>query len=172
MERRDGRSGTSTAILATMKGLPAGYNKDLQEDKGALFDAEDTFVGCAAAAATVVETLRMRREPMARAASGLLLATDVADYLVGKGMPFRSAHELVGGIVRNLVETGRDFATLSLDDWRAFSTLFDDDVRAAVTAEASVARKQTRQSTHPDAVAAALVEFRAWVGGVARNSGW
>ncbi len=173
MRGKAGRAiGQSTAILATMKGLPSGYNKDLQEDKVALFDAEDTYVGCAAAAATVVETLRMRREPMARAASGLLLATDVADYLVGKGMPFRSAHELVGGIVRDLVETNRAFATLSLAEWRAFSDLFDEDVTAAVTPEASVARKKTRQSTHPGAVASALVDFRAWVEGVARNGGW
>ncbi len=163
MRGKAGRAiGLSTAILATMKGLPAGYNKDLQEDKVALFDAEDTLVGCVRAATAVVATLRIRPDAMARAASGLLLATDVADYLVGKGMPFRSAHELVGAMVRSLVESGRDFSTLSLAEWRAFSDLFAADVQSAVTPAASVARKQTPQSTHPAAVASALTAFRAW----------
>lgn len=164
MRGKAGRAiGQSTAILSTMKGLPAGYNKDLQEDKVALFDAEDTLAGCLKAAAVVVETTRMRAAAMTRAASGLLLATDVADYLVGKGVAFRTAHEMVGAMVRSLVETGRDFATLTLDEWRAFSDLFEADVAAAVTPAASVAKKQTPQSTAPGAVAASLAAFRQWL---------
>jgi len=164
MRGKAGRAiGQSTAILSTMKGLPAGYNKDLQEDKVALFDAEDTLAGCLRAAAVVVETTRLRQAAMTRAASGLLLATDVADYLVGKGVPFRTAHEMVGAMVRSLVETGRDFATLTLDEWRAFSDLFEADVARAVTPGASVAKKQTPQSTAPAAVEVALAAFRDWL---------
>ena len=100
------------------------------------------------------------------AASGLLLATDVADYLVGKGMPFRDAHEVVGALVRRLLEERRSFDGLSLDEWRAHSPLFAEDVRSAITSAASVARKRTPQSTNPDAVAAALAELRTWIVGL------
>ena len=100
---------------------------------------------------------------MTRAASGLLLATDVADYLVGKGVPFRDAHEIVGGLVRQLVAERRTFEDLSSADWRRHSPLFGDDVRDAVSAAASVARKRTPQSTHPDAVKAALARLQEWL---------
>ena len=86
-----------------MKGLPIGYSKDLQEDKEALFDAEDTLLGSVGATGAVLGGLTLRREAAEAAASGLLLATDVADYLVGKGLPFRDAHETVGALVRRLV---------------------------------------------------------------------
>ena len=167
MELVRGKAGRAighlTAWLATMKSLPSGYNKDMQEDKEAVFDAEDTLAGSLAATATVVETLTLQAARAERAASGLLLATDVADYLVGRGLPFRSAHELVGSMVRRLLDEGRDFADLGLDDWRQFSPLFDSDVRDAVTARASVAARRTRQSTSPDAVAASLAEHRDWL---------
>jgi len=97
------------------------------------------------------------------AASGLLVATDVADYLVRKGMPFRDAHETVGGLVRNLVRDGRTFESLTLNEWRAYSPLFEADVRESISAAASVAKKQTPQSTRPESVAAALAELRRWL---------
>ena len=149
--------------LATMKGLPVGYSKDLQEDKEALFDAEDTLLGSLGAATSVVRGLTLQRERAAEAASGLLLATDVADYLVGKGMPFRDAHEVVGSLVRRLVRERRAFESLTLDEWRAHSTHFGEDVKASVSAEASVARKRTPQSTNADAVAGALHALRGWL---------
>ncbi len=155
--------GLLTGWLATMKGLPSGYNKDLQEDKAAVFEAEDTLAGCVAAATTVVATLTLDRERAARAASGLLLATDVADYLVARGLPFRRAHEVVGALVRRLVAERRDFDDLSMDEWRAVSPLVDEDVRQRVTARASVASRRTPQSTHPDAVAKSLEALRAWL---------
>ena len=155
--------GRLTGWLATMKGLPIGYSKDLQEDKEALFEAEDTLRASLAATASVVSGISINREVTARAASGLLLATDVADYLVAKGLPFRDAHEVVGALVRRLVREGRSFDELTLDDWRAHSPLFDADVRQAVTAAASVGKKRTPQSTHPDAVAKSLAELQAWV---------
>jgi argininosuccinate lyase len=149
--------------LATMKGLPIGYSKDLQEDKEAVFEAEDTLAGSLDATASVLAGLTLNEQTAAAAASGLLLATDVADYLVGKGMPFRDAHEVVGAAVRRLLREGRSFESLSHDEWRTHSALFDADVTQAITAAASVARKRTPQSTHPDAVAAALGDVRQWV---------
>jgi len=158
--------GDLTGWLATMKGLPIGYSKDLQEDKEALFDAEDTLLGSLNAVRAVVRGLSLNREAAERAASGLLLATDVADYLVAKGMPFRDAHETVGAVVRRLVREGRSFESLSVAEWRQHSPLFDADVASAVSAPASISRKRTPQSTHPSAVVAALTELHAWLGRV------
>ncbi len=155
--------GRLTGWLATMKGLPIGYSKDLQEDKEALFDAEDTLLASLDAAGSVTAGLTINRTVTGAAASGLLLATDVADYLVAKGMPFREAHEVVGALVRRLVGERRSFEVLTLDEWRAHSPLFDADVTASITPEGSVSRKTTPQSTHPDAVAGALKELRGWV---------
>jgi argininosuccinate lyase len=152
--------------LATMKGLPSGYNKDLQEDKEAVFDAEDNLSGALKTLAGVIGGLELHPSVTERAASGLLLATDVADYLVGKGMPFRQAHELVGGMVRQLLSENRDFAALALSDWRRYSELFGDDIKTLITPEASVRARKTPQSTGPDAVKAALSEVFAWLGGI------
>ena len=155
--------GRLTGWLVSMKGLPAGYNKDLQEDKEALFDAEDTWLGCLRAVSSVVNGMSPNVETTTRAASGLLLATDVADYLVAKGMPFRDAHEVVGALVRRLLTEGRSFDDLSIAEWREHSPLFDEDVRLAVTALSSVQKKRTPQSTSPEAVAAALAETGEWL---------
>ncbi|MEP6918475.1 MAG: argininosuccinate lyase [Acidobacteriota bacterium] len=149
--------------LATMKGLPIGYSKDLQEDKEGLFEAEDTLRVSLDATGSVVGGLSINRDTAEAAASGLLLATDVADYLVGRGMPFREAHEVVGALVRRLLVEQRSFDALTLDEWRSHSPLFETDVQMAITPSASVARKRTSQSTHPDAVARALAEVRGWL---------
>ena len=158
--------GRLTGWLATMKGLPIGYSKDLQEDKEALFEAEDTVRACLAATGSVVSGLSINASAAAAAASGLLLATDVADYLVGRGMAFREAHEVVGALVRRLVEERRSFDDLSIEEWRAHSPLFDRDVVAAITPAASVSKKRTPQSTHPDAVKESLRAMRSWLSSV------
>ena len=155
--------GRAAGWLATMKGLPSGYNKDLQEDKEAVFDVEGAVSGSLAAVTTVVASLEIRPAAGEAAAGGLLLATDVADYLVARGLPFRRAHEVVGGIVRELVAGGRDFAALTPAEWRRYHELFEDDVVARITARGSVAARRTPQSTGPAAVQAALEEARAWV---------
>ncbi len=155
--------GRAAGWLATMKGLPSGYNKDLQEDKEAVFDAEDAVGGSLAAVTTVVASLEVRPRAAEAAAGGLLLATDVADYLVARGLPFRRAHEVVGGIVRKLVASGRDFAALTPAEWRGHHELFENDVAARITARGSVAARQTPQSTRPAAVKAALEATRTWV---------
>jgi argininosuccinate lyase len=166
---KTGRSiGHLLALLTTMKGLPSGYNKDLQEDKEAIFDAEDTLTGCLSAVRAVIGGLTLNRAQASAAATGLLLATDVADYLVRRGVPFRRAHEISGGLVRKLLAEGRDFDSLSVAEWRAASEFFDADIAAHVTSSASVAAKRTPQSTAPSAVARALAEAQSWV---ARVSG-
>jgi argininosuccinate lyase len=149
--------------MATMKGLPSGYNKDLQEDKEAVFDVEDTAVAALSTLVGVIDGLEIFPVKTAAAASGMLLATDVADFLVGRGVPFRDAHEVVGGIVRQLVAEGRDFASLTLPEWHRHSKFFDDSVQNVVTPEASVRSRKTPQSTHPKAVAAALAEVNGWL---------
>jgi argininosuccinate lyase len=155
--------GRLTGWLATMKGLPGGYNKDLQEDKEAVFDSEATLLASLGAARAVVARLSLNGERATRAASGLLLATDVADYLTSRGLPFRRAHEVVGTMVRTLLAEGRDFSDLTMEEWRQASDMFGDDAPRAATALASVQAKRTPQSTHPDAVRAALQECRQWL---------
>jgi argininosuccinate lyase len=155
--------GRLTGWLATMKGLPGGYNKDLQEDKEAVFDAEKTYAVSLAATHAVVSRLSVNADRSGHAASGLLLATDVADYLVTRGMPFRRAHEVVGAMVRRLLAEGRDFASMSMSEWREASEMFGEDAPKAATALASVQARRTPQSTSPDAVRAALDDCRRWV---------
>ena len=161
--------GRLTGWLATMKSLPTGYNKDLQEDKEAVFDAEGTLHVSLRATYAVVSRLTVNADRAGRAASGLLLATDVADYLASRGMPFRRAHEVVGALVRRLLAEGRDFSTMTLAEWRDASDLFGGDVLQAATALASVQARRTPQSTHPDAVKSAIDECRSWLKGFRRN---
>ena len=167
LELARGKSGKAVGLLAgwltTMKGLPIGYNKDLQEDKAIAFEAEDMVIGCASTTASVVRTMHLRPSVAKSAASGLLLATEVADFLVGKGLAFRTAHEVTGRIVRDLYSGGRDFSALTIDDWKKYSDLFDDGIFKAVTPDAAVMARKTPQSTNPAAVAAALADVRRWV---------
>jgi len=163
--------GHLAAWLTTLKGLPSGYNKDLQEDKEAVFDAEDTLAGSLAAMTIVVSTLSVRGAVTTRAAGGFMLATDVADFLVARGVPFREAHEVVGTMVRVLGESGRGFEDLAPGEWRAFHPLFDESVAGAVTARQSVEARQTPQSTRPSAVAAALDELTGWLANQSETSG-
>ncbi len=160
--------GHLAGLLATMKGLPSGYNKDLQEDKQGVFDAEDTLSGSLGVVRSVVAGLSLNRDRTEAAASGFLLATDAADYLVGRGVPFRRAHEIVGALVRRLVAEGRSLESLTSAEWGAASEHFGPDVVDRVTPRASVAAKRTPQSTAPAAVEAQLAAIKAWV---ARSAG-
>ena len=150
--------------LTTMKGLPSGYNKDLQEDKEAVFDAEDQVLGSLRATTAVVESIDARPARSEAGAGGMLLATDVADYLVERGVPFRRAHEIVGGMVRDLLAQGRDFGSLGPDEWRGYDARFEADAGARITSRASIGARRTPQSTAPGPVANALAAVRAWIG--------
>ena len=155
--------GHLTGWLTTMKGLPSGYNKDLQEDKEAVFDTETTVWRSTRATTAVVRSLTLDPARPEAAAAGLALATDVADLLVARGVPFREAHEVVGRMVRDLLAQHRDFASLTPDDWRRYHDRLDADAAARITARGSVTARRTPQSTAPEAVAAALLETRRWV---------
>jgi argininosuccinate lyase len=128
-------------VLTVMKGLPLAYNSDMQEDKEALFDVIDTLKACLRVFAPMLATLTVRPDRMrSAAAGGFGTATDMADYLAAKGLPFRQAHEVVGRIVRHCLDQQRSLEDLSLDEMHAFSPLFDSDVYAAIALEASVDR--------------------------------
>ncbi len=125
--------GSLITLLTVMKGLPLAYNKDMQEDKEAVFDAVDTVKMCVPVFAAMLDTLTVKPKNMARAASeGFINATDCADYLVKKGMPFREAYMIVGRLVNACIKNGDTLDTLTLRDYRAISDLFDEDVYTAL----------------------------------------
>jgi len=133
--------GRLTGLLTTLKGLPATYNKDLQEDKEALFDAVDTLALTLPIMASVIQTLTVNRERMYNAMSSHLLATELADYLVAKGMPFRQAHDAVGKVVRLAMEAGQPLWSLPLAAYRSVSPLFERDVHEWLDFERAVERR-------------------------------
>ena len=116
-----------------MKALPLAYNKDMQEDKECVFDAIDTVEMCLPVFAAMVDTLTVKPKNMAKAASGgFINATDCADYLVKKGMPFREAYMIVGRLVNMCIKNGDTLDTLTLQDYRSISSVFDEDVYQAL----------------------------------------
>ena len=128
--------GDLITLLTMMKGLPLAYNKDMQEDKEALFDAIDTVEECLPVFAAMVNTLSVRRHNMERAAAGgFINATDCADYLVKKGMPFRDAYKITGTLVGICVDTGKTLETLPLSAYQELSGLFSEDVYDAISLE-------------------------------------
>jgi argininosuccinate lyase len=134
--------GALFALLTTLKGLPLSYNRDLQEDKEALFDALDTVAACLEVSAALFKGLTVNRAALSRAAeSGYLLATELADYLVIKGVPFREAHEIIGRLVRMCLEAHRGLRDLTLADLRRFSDRFDKDALDVLTVEGAIERK-------------------------------
>jgi argininosuccinate lyase len=149
--------GHHAGLLATVKGLPLAYNKDMQEDKEALFDTLDTLRGCLRVMTTVLGNVRVKRERMrAAAAVGFLNATDLADYLVRKGLEFRIAHELVGRVVSQAMERGLALEEVPLEEYQQFSTLFSADLYEALKLETSLANKPARGGTSPERVREAL----------------
>ena len=146
--------GNMSALYTMMKGLPLAYNKDLQEDKEAIFDSVDTVKLCLAVFTPMVETMRVNVEVMRNAAAkGFINATDCADYLVKKGMPFRSAYQIVGGIVAYAIKEDKTLETLSLAEYRSFSSAFEADVYEAIDLDACVAKRISRGGTAPKEVA-------------------
>ena len=156
--------GNLMALLTAMKGLPLTYNSDMQEDKEPLFDSVDTLEAILAVLPPMLATLSFRPERMRRAAGeNFATATDMADYLVRKGLPFRQAHEVVGCVVRHGLAQGRDLLELSVSELRGFCDLIDDDVKDAISVEASLRARAVTGGTAPDAVRASLALARALV---------
>lgn len=152
-------------LLTLMKGQPLAYNKDNQEDKEPLFDVADTLLVTLQIYADMLRGITVKADNMRQAAlEGFATATDLADYLVKKGMPFRDAHEVVAHAVKAGVETGRDLAEFSLAELQAFSSTISDDVFEVLTLEGSVASRNHTGGTAPEQVRRAIAQARQQIG--------
>jgi argininosuccinate lyase len=159
-------NGNLVALLTLMKGQPLAYNKDNQEDKEPLFDTVDTLTQTLRIYADMMSGITVKPEAMRRAAlQGYATATDLADYLVKKGLPFRDAHEAVALAVRFAEQRGVDLAELKLDELQQFSTLVSDDIYAVLTLEGSLAARNHTGGTAPQQVEAAIARARKLLAG-------
>jgi len=151
--------GSLFSLLTLMKSQPLAYNKDNQEDKEPLFDTVDTLLGSLRSFADMMPNVSTNKESMRAAAmQGFSTATDLADYLVGKDMPFRDAHEVVGSAVAYGVETGKDLSEMNLDELQKFSEIITEDVFEVLTLEGSVAARDHLGGTAPNQVRARVAE--------------
>ena len=154
--------GSLTALLTVMKALPLAYNKDMQEDKEAAFDCSDTVKMCLRVFTPMLRSVTVNRENLRAAASkGFINATDCADYLVKKGLPFRDAYKAVGRAVAYCEMNGKDFESLTLDEYRGFSELFDEDVYSAVNLENCVNNRKAAGGPSPEAVKIQIERLKA-----------
>jgi len=152
------------AFLTTMKALPLAYNRDLQEDKEGLFNTVDTLMASLDICTGLIATLKVNAEGAARAVGrGYILATDLADYLVGKGEAFRSAHEIVGRLISYAVKKGKSLPELSFAEYSSFSPLFGEDVYS-ITVDLSLAARDTIGGTAPKRVAQAVAAAKKILG--------
>ena len=157
--------GELVALLGTLKGLPSGYNKDLQDDKRALFGAVDAMLLVLPGVAGTLAEITWQRERMRAAVSSVMMATDLADYLVDRGVSFREAHKAVGSIVREAEVSGLELHTLPLEVYARTHPTFGSDVRDALSAEASVRRRDVPGGTGPTSVQRQLADAMAALAG-------
>ncbi len=145
--------GALISILTTMKGIPLAYNKDMQEDKELTFDAIDTVKGCLALFRGMISTMKLNKDRMRESAAlGYTNATDAADYLVKKGVPFRDAHGIIGRLVLYCLDNGKAIDDLSIEELKNISEVFDDDVYEAISIETCVLERNTIGAPSPDAM--------------------
>ena len=145
--------GDLMALLTALKGLPLAYNKDMQEDKEAIFDSVDTVKMCLEVFAPMVKTMNVREDNMLRAAqTGFINATDLADYLVKKGLPFRTAYKLVGQIVAECIKSGQVLETLPIEEYKKFSESFDADLYDEISLRTCVEKRISAGGTGPESV--------------------
>jgi argininosuccinate lyase len=153
--------GSLVSLLTIMKGTPLAYNRDMQEDKLPMLDVIETVKSSLAICTGMITTCTFRRERMAaEAEGGFSTATELADYLVRRGVPFREAHAVAGSIVRGCIDRGARLGDLSLEDLRQYSSAFDDDVRRVLIAATSVEAKRSAGSTSPESVSAQIEHWR------------
>ncbi|MBR6185691.1 MAG: argininosuccinate lyase [Clostridia bacterium] len=156
--------GDLTALLTVMKGLPLAYNKDMQEDKENYFDARDTYLKCLHVFTEMLKTASFRVGNMQRSANaGFANATDLADYLVKKGVPFRDAHAVSGRMVAHCLEKGCALDDLTLDEMRSFCPAFEEDVYGTISLAACVAARKLTGGPAPERVLSAVQAGRAWL---------
>ncbi|MDD4164995.1 MAG: argininosuccinate lyase [Eubacteriales bacterium] len=145
--------GNLITLLTMLKGLPLAYNKDMQEDKEAIFDSVDTVKAVLEVFSAMIASIHVNKENMRLAAArGFINATDGADYLVSKGMAFRNAYKVMGEIVALCIERGKTLEELPLEDYKAFSELFDKDIYKAIELEKCVSKRNSRGGTSPQSV--------------------
>ncbi|HEY7897835.1 MAG TPA: argininosuccinate lyase [Gemmatimonadaceae bacterium] len=161
--------GNLTSVIATIKGLPSGYNKDLQDDKRPLFDSVDTMLLVLPAVAGTLGELRFNAQRMRAALSSSMMATDLADYLVSKGTSFREAHGVVGTLVRNSESSGVDLNHMPFTTFAAAHPSFDHDVFDWLSPDASVARRNVTGGTGPEAVDEQIAAARSAIGTAVRR---
>ena len=153
--------GDLMGLLTTLKGLPLAYNKDMQEDKEGVFDAVDTVTMCLAVMTPMLATMRVNKENMKKAAEGGFIgATDLADYLVGRGLPFRSAYKISGGIVAYCIANGKTLETMTLSEYRAHCDLIGEDIYETVDLLTCVRRRTSEGGTSPESVRAQVAAAR------------
>lgn len=146
-------------LLTTMKGLPLAYNKDMQEDKEPIFDSIDTVKLCLPVFCDMIATMTVKKDNMLKGAKGgFTNATDAADYLVKKGMPFREAHSVIGNLVFYCIEHNKSLDDLSIDEYKTFSDIFEDDIYTAVSMETCVNDRKVEGGPAKAAVANAIKE--------------
>jgi argininosuccinate lyase len=151
--------GDLVTLLTLLKGLPLAYNKDMQEDKEALFDAADTLLDCVTVTAALTPQIEVKHLNMRRACDeGYVTATDVADYLASRGLPFREAHHVVGRLIRWCITEDRSLTSLTLEEFQRFYPHFDEHILEQVKVESSVAARMSQGGTAPDRVRVALHE--------------
>jgi argininosuccinate lyase len=156
--------GDLIALLTMMKGLPLAYNKDLQEDKEAIFDAIDTAKMCLAVFAPMISSMTVKPENMRKAAAeGFINATDAADYLVKKGMPFRTAYKITGQLVAHCIANHQTLESLPMNEYQAMSELFTDDIYEAVNLDTCVKSRISEGGTSPESVTAQIQIIRKTV---------
>lgn len=153
--------GNLMSLLTTLKGLPLAYNKDMQEDKEAVFDTEDTVKDCLSIFTAMLPTLKYNKEKLYVGASGgYTVATDCADYLAKKGVPFRQAHEIIGSLVLYCSENGKKLDELSVTEFKKFSELFDSDILTAVKLENVVKNRKLIGGPSPETVLSEINNMR------------
>ena len=151
-------------LLTTLKGLPLAYNKDMQEDKEGVFDAVDTLSDSLVVMTGMIRTMTVNSDAMRKGAhGGFMAATDLADYLVGKGMPFRDAHAVIGRLVLHCVKENKAILDLSLDELKTFSELFEADVYEACSMHACVELRDVPGGPAPNRVEASIKAGQAWL---------
>jgi len=156
--------GNLISLLTTMKGLPLAYNKDMQEDKEPLFDSVDTIKASLRIFIPMIEKMGINAEKMTKAAKlGFSTATDLADYLVRKGMPFREAHHVVGSAVAFALDKRIDISELTIDELKSFSEKIDDDIYSYITPEASVSSRKAKGGTAGESVKAQIDSARKFL---------
>ena len=156
--------GDLVGTLTMLKGLPLAYNKDLQEDKEAIFDGFDTVKNCLPVMVGMIDTMKVHKDTMLEAAKkGFLNATDLADYLTKKGMPFREAYKTVGKLVADCIAKGETLESLPLSDYKTVSPLFAEDLYSEIALETCVKKRQSQGGTGPESVKAQLNDLMAFL---------